>query len=320
MARVEIPVVVTDPVTGHAIQGASVQVNKRSDGTPASLFADETSGTTTANPLTSDSKGDVVGWVARGAYNLVITAAGYATKTVAWDAVPGSDAGIDAAALSGGTVPSGVVMDWPYSEATIPAGWLACFGQALLRSTYAALHTLAAASSYPHGSGDGTTTFNAPDYRGRDGVGKDDMGGVAANRVTNAGSGITGTTLGATGGVEIVSLTTTQIPAHGHSLTGSPTLSGTPSISDPTHRHIVYHSTLNNGGSNYPAGNGSSDGVGTGSNDFNSDAITLASTGITAGLGTLAVAAGSLAVSNAGGGGAHTNMQPALIVNKIIKT
>lgn len=39
-----------------------------------------------------------------------------------------------------------------------------------------------------------------PDLRGRNWIGKDDMGGSAANRVTSGTSGITGTTLGATGG------------------------------------------------------------------------------------------------------------------------
>lgn len=39
-----------------------------------------------------------------------------------------------------------------------------------------------------------------PDYRGRGGIGDDDMGGTAANRVTTAGSGIDGATLGASGG------------------------------------------------------------------------------------------------------------------------
>jgi hypothetical protein len=43
-------------------------------------------------------------------------------------------------------------------------------------------------------------TITVPDFRGRTGIGKDDMGGSAANRVTNAISVIPGTTLGASGG------------------------------------------------------------------------------------------------------------------------
>jgi microcystin-dependent protein len=55
-----------------------------------------------------------------------------------------------------------------------------------------------------------------PDYRGRVGIGKDDMGNAAANRVTNALSGITGTTLGAAGGTEAHQLTVAELPAHDH--------------------------------------------------------------------------------------------------------
>ena len=76
------------------------------------------------------------------------------------------------------------------------------FGQALSRTTYAALHALFASAGYPYGSGDGSTTFNLPDLRGRGLFGKDDMGGSAANRITAGGSGITGTALGAAGGAE----------------------------------------------------------------------------------------------------------------------
>ncbi len=49
-----------------------------------------------------------------------------------------------------------------------------------------------------------------PDLRGRIPIGKDDMGGVAANRVTNAGSGLHGETLGAVGGSQF-----TQSHTHG---------------------------------------------------------------------------------------------------------
>jgi microcystin-dependent protein len=83
------------------------------------------------------------------------------------------------------------------------------FGQAISRTTYSALFAL---MSTTYGTGDGSTTFNLPDLRGRTIAGKDDMGGSAASRLTNSGSGIVGATLGAVGGGETQTLTLAQLP------------------------------------------------------------------------------------------------------------
>ena len=103
--------------------------------------------------------------------------------------------GRDMTAAEAAAVPVGAVT--PYAGAAAPARWLFCFGQNVSRMTYAALF---AALGTTHGAGDGSTTFALPDLRGRAVFGKDNMGGAAASRVTNAVSGITGTTLGAAGG------------------------------------------------------------------------------------------------------------------------
>ena len=60
-----------------------------------------------------------------------------------------------------------------------------------------------------------------PDARGRVVAGADNMGGTTASRLTSGGSGITGTTLGAAGGAEAVTLTAAQsgLPSHSHSIT-----------------------------------------------------------------------------------------------------
>jgi microcystin-dependent protein len=94
-------------------------------------------------------------------------------------------------------LPAGAVT--PYAGATAPAGWLLCDGAAVSRSTYSRLFT---AIGTAFGVGDGSTTFNLPDCRGRVIAGKDNMGGATAGRLTNAVSGIVGTTLGAAGGAE----------------------------------------------------------------------------------------------------------------------
>lgn len=63
-------------------------------------------------------------------------------------------------------IPIGV--QWPYSGAAPPAGWLVCDGSAVSRTTYAALF---AVTSTFYGNGDGATTFNLPDKRGRSSMG-----------------------------------------------------------------------------------------------------------------------------------------------------
>lgn len=94
-------------------------------------------------------------------------------------------------------VPSGVV--FPYSGSTAPTGFLLCYGQSVSTTTYAALFAII---GYTYG-GSGAN-FTIPDLRGRSVFGKDNMGGTAANRITAAGSGVTGTTLGASGGSEFM--------------------------------------------------------------------------------------------------------------------
>lgn len=79
----------------------------------------------------------------------------------------------------------------------------------------------------PHGNGDGSTTFNVPDLRGRVIAGRDDMGGTAASRITSAGSGILGNVPGASGGAETVALSSGQNAAHTHTTPKGLVASGT---------------------------------------------------------------------------------------------
>lgn len=80
-----------------------------------------------------------------------------------------------AAAVAGGLAPAGVVL--PFAGASAPSGWMLCAGQAVSRTTYSALFD---AIGTAHGAGDGSTTLNLPDMRGRVAGGKDDMGGSPA--------------------------------------------------------------------------------------------------------------------------------------------
>ena len=63
--------------------------------------------------------------------------------------------------------PAGALMD--YAGSTAPSGWLECNGTAVSRTTYARLFT---AISTTWGAGDGSTTFNLPNFRGRVRVGR----------------------------------------------------------------------------------------------------------------------------------------------------
>lgn len=73
-----------------------------------------------------------------------------------------------------GTVPAGVMFD--FGATTAPTGYLLCDGSAVSRTTFAALFTRI---STLYGAGDGSTTFNLPDFRGRVAVGYAASGGHA---------------------------------------------------------------------------------------------------------------------------------------------
>ncbi|GJE29815.1 phage tail protein [Methylobacterium organophilum] len=86
----------------------------------------------------------------------------------------------------------------------IPGGWVLCDGRAVSRTAYAALF-LSIGTLF--GAGDGATTFNVPDLRGRALFGAD--GGT--NRLTGAGG--LGGNVANTGGSETVTLSSDQIPS-----------------------------------------------------------------------------------------------------------
>ena len=107
-----------------------------------------------------------------------------------------------------GAIPIGTIID---SAATAtPTGWLPCFGQAVSRSTYSALF---AAIGIFYGAGDGSTTFNVPDMRGRLGYGADNIGGTPAGVLTSTYYGTSPDGIGAYGGSQSHALTVGEIPA-----------------------------------------------------------------------------------------------------------
>jgi microcystin-dependent protein len=182
-------------------------------------------------------------------------------------------------------VPVGGLM--PYLGSSAPNSNFALpFGQAVSRTTYATLFSLI---STTFGVGDGSTTFNLPDLRGRAIFGLDNMGGSAVGRITVAGGNFNGTTLGGTGGAENHSLTQAEMPSHTHTAT----------VTDPGHSHsmgLTSPANLNvQGGSSFTV---------TGNGPSNTASST---TGIT--------------VSNAstGGGGPHSILPPCMILPFILR-
>jgi len=197
-----------------------------------------------------------------------------------------------AGGATGGALPAGTVI--PYAGSSEPAGFLLCYGQAVSRTTYA---TLFAAIGTTYGSGDGSTTFNLPDMRGRAAFGKDNMGGTSASRVTVVVSGITGTTLGSAGGSQ-------SMQQHNHTATDAGHSHG---VTDPGHVH-------SEGDYEVPS---TSVGIGGGSVYgyffFGAENTGSATTGISINSGSA-----NISVENSGSGGSQ-NMPPAIILNYIIK-
>jgi len=104
----------------------------------------------------------------------------------------------------------------PTVSTTAPNGWLLCDGSAVSRTTYANLFALVGTA---FGAGNGTTTFNLPDLRGRSIIG------------VGTGSGLSARTRGQTGGTETHQLATGEIPAHQHfTFNTDATTAGTPNV------------------------------------------------------------------------------------------
>ena len=130
--------------------------------------------------------------------------------------------------------------------------WLLADGRAVSRTTYAALY---AVTSTLYGVGDGVTTFNLPDFRGRVSAGLDNMGtaqGAASRMASN-------NTRGAVGGAETFSLGTANIPQFSPSVANAAhTHTGTTGDDTPDHSHAYLvgvvptpASSLQPGSSNY---------------------------------------------------------------------
>lgn len=109
-------------------------------------------------------------------------------------------------------LPIGVVLPFFGDETDVPRGWLLCDGRKFSVGQYSKLAAQLSRAS-------GTYTDTTPDLRGRIPVGKDNMGGTSANRITGSWAD----SFGGSGGAENHTLTTGEMPSHGHNFNYSTT-------------------------------------------------------------------------------------------------
>lgn len=184
-----------------------------------------------------------------------------------------------------------------FAGATAPAGWLICDGSSKLRTDYPALFAVIGTT---YGSVDGTH-FTLPDLRNKVAVGS----GSTYSR-------------GQTGGAATVTLTTTTMPSHSHSLSGTASSAGSHSHGGSTDSNGDHsHSESQSGNrSDILAGGGTNVGTqqsgSTGSAGSHSHGISTDSQGSHS-------HSLSGSVASNGSDGAHENMPPFVAMPYIIR-
>ncbi|WP_426418191.1 phage tail protein [Bradyrhizobium genosp. A] len=190
-------------------------------------------------------------------------------------------------------IPLAAGMDY-WATTTPSSSFAFATGQAISRTTYAALFALIGTT---YGGGDGSTTFNLPDKRGRVSAGFDN--GDITGRL-NGAFGVNAAALGSAGGEQGHTLTAAEIPAI--TSTASPTLA----VATTLNNYVA-----SNSGDNTLVSAGGSGGVA---------AVSLNGGPTVSKLGATGTATGTVSsASNNTGGAAHNNIQPTIVCNYIMR-
>ena len=153
---------------------------------------------------------------------------------------------INGGELLEGGIPTATIVPW--TDSSVPSGFLECNGAAVSRTTYSALFAIVGTT---YGAGDGSSTFNVPDLADNVPVGKSNNKALAstggANTVSNSGN-VAGSTANAT-------LSTAQLASHSHS-TNIPG----PNFQEPGQNGVAFRrgGSVNYGSNNAGSGQGHS--------------------------------------------------------------
>jgi len=166
----------------------------------------------------------------------------------------------------------------------------------VVASSTAIISTTTSVRFFPYGNGNGTTTFNLPDLRGQVIAGRDNMGGIAASKLTSAYFGTSASAIGAKGGNESHQLIFSELP------------SSTLTVDIPAGQGSHTHSVSPSGAL-----------VGT-----TGKLVSLNDTSVLSGAAALTINAATLPAMTGtanlnGGNQAHTIVQPTQTLNYIIK-